>query len=283
MPTRYHAISAGLLLLIANASVQAESNVSEEAPFQPHVEPVEMPQPRIAPAIDQKYDETQAYRLEYKFRAPDKQQNIRRIKSELPAAGGLAVRPGDPPVFVATADDAPNLKLAIQPFSNEIASAARNASLDPALVHAVIYVESRYRHDAVSNKGAMGLMQVLPMTAARYGIKDPGESTQANLKAGTLYLRDLMRMFDNRLDLVLAAYNAGEGAVLKYARTVPPYRETRQYVLSVTAKYHEWRNPEAADLQPAPPSIAVLAKPPRKDYLSGTQLVLLGGASAYRY
>ncbi|HYG12980.1 MAG TPA: lytic transglycosylase domain-containing protein, partial [Methylophilaceae bacterium] len=88
-------------------------------------------------------------------------------------------------------------KLADLPFAREIGLAATAAALDPALVHAVIYVESRYRQNAISPKGAIGLMQVLPDTAARYGIKDPSRSAQINLKAGTLYLRDLLRMFDN--------------------------------------------------------------------------------------
>src|SRR5258706_4133598 len=107
-------------------------------------------------------------------------------------------------------------QLAKMPYAALISSAARQTALDPALVHAVIFVESRYDAAARSPKGAIGLMQVLPETAARYGVADPAHSPEANVKAGTRYLQDLMQLFDSRVDLVLAAYNAGENAVLRY-------------------------------------------------------------------
>ena len=143
-------------------------------------------------------------------------------------------------------------ELAQQPYSREILQAASAVALDPALVHAVVHVESGYRCKAVSPKGAIGLMQVMPDTGARYGIANL-RSVKTNLKAGTLYLRDLMQMFSNRLDLVLAAYNAGEGAVQKYDYRIPPYRETQGYVRAVMAKYEEWRG---AFLHAAPQAVA---------------------------
>lgn len=133
--------------------------------------------------------------------------------------------------------------LAKKPFAKEIESVARDSNLDPALVHAIIHVESRHRQDALSPKGAIGLMQVLPTTAQRYGVAAPARSAAENLKAGTRYLQDLMRMFDGKLDLVLAAYNAGEGAVMRY-KAIPPYKETRGYVPAVLAKYEEWKLPD---------------------------------------
>lgn len=126
-------------------------------------------------------------------------------------------------------------------YAKEIERAAREADIDPALVHAIVFVESRYNAKARSPKGAIGLMQVLPETAARFGVRDPGHSAEANLRAGTRYLRALMTLFDNRLDLVLAAYNAGENAVLGHGRAIPPYAETRAYVPAVLTKYGEWR------------------------------------------
>ena len=150
-----------------------------------------------------------------------------------------------------------------KPFAAEIQSAAREAAIDPALVHAVIFVESRYNAAARSPKGAIGLMQVLPDTAARYGVIDPGFSPEANLQAGTRYLSDLMQLFDNRLDLVLAAYNAGENAVLRYGQRIPPYRETQLYVPAVLAKYREWQQPLQS---------VVIAVPARIEYLAGTRL-----------
>lgn len=133
--------------------------------------------------------------------------------------------------------------LALLPYSSDIAAAAKSSNLDPALVHAVISVESGHRQSAVSPKGATGLMQLMPGTALRYGVKAPGKSHEENLRAGTRYLRDLLNMFENRLDLALAAYNAGEGAVQKYGNRIPPFRETRNYVPSVLEKYKEWRLP----------------------------------------
>lgn len=116
--------------------------------------------------------------------------------------------------------------------------------------------------------GAIGLMQVLPGTAARHGVSDPGGSPEANLRAGTRYLSYLMRLFHDRIDLVLAAYNAGENAVLRYGLRIPPFRETQRYVPAVLARYHEWREP-APQVSPDPPVANV---PDRIRYLVGTRL-----------
>jgi len=110
--------------------------------------------------------------------------------------------------------------------------------LDPALVKAVIAVESSFEPEAVSAKGALGLMQVIPETGERYGVTgDARRSVEQklldpaiNLSVGTRYLHDLLALFANDLDLALAAYNAGEQAVKRYENTVPPYAETRDYV-----------------------------------------------------
>jgi len=134
-------------------------------------------------------------------------------------------------------------QFADKPFAAQIQAAALKEALDPALVHAVIHVESRYNPAARSPKGAIGLMQVMPGTALRYGVTDPGQSPETNLRVGTRYLRDLMELFDGRLELVLAAYNAGEKAVMRYGHRIPPYQETRDYVPAVLSKYHEWRDP----------------------------------------
>jgi soluble lytic murein transglycosylase-like protein len=130
-------------------------------------------------------------------------------------------------------------ELAAKPYAREIEAAAKASKLDPVLVHALIHVESGYRKDAVSSKGAVGLMQVLPETAARFGVDKP-ELVAGNLKAGTLYLRQLIDRFDGRLDLALAAYNAGEGVVQRY-QDIPPYAETQEYVPAVLGIYSDWR------------------------------------------
>ena len=125
------------------------------------------------------------------------------------------------------------------PFDNEIASAARRHAVDPLLLHAVITQESRYRHRAVSRAGARGLMQVMPQTGRGLGVHNADLlfDARTNIDAGARLLKSLWGRFDGRLDLVLAAYNAGEGAVRKYGMTVPPYRETRDYVVKVRAAY----------------------------------------------
>jgi soluble lytic murein transglycosylase-like protein len=121
-----------------------------------------------------------------------------------------------------------------------IRAAAARSGLDPLLVHAVIRAESSYDPNAVSPKGAVGLMQLMPATAARYGVADAFDPA-ANVEAGARYLRDLLGMFGGDLTLALAAYNAGEGAVLKSGMRVPPYRESRDYVRRVRAFYERLR------------------------------------------
>jgi len=155
-------------------------------------------------------------------------------------------------------------ELARKPFARDIEAAAAAATIDPALVHAVIQVESGYHSKAVSPKGARGLMQVMPQTGARYGVPDPGRSPKGNLKAGTLYLRDLMRLFEDRLELVIAAYNAGENAVQRHANRIPPYRETQHYVRSVLAQYDKWRGRTGKSA--AEDAVQIMNTPSRIDY-----------------
>ena len=115
--------------------------------------------------------------------------------------------------------------------------AAMATRLRPALIHAVVRAESAYRSDALSSKGAMGLMQLMPATAKRYGVNDRSDPAQ-NLRGGSEYLRDLLVMFENDLQLALAAYNAGENAVIRYGRKIPPYPETQNYVRKVIGFYN---------------------------------------------
>ena len=117
-----------------------------------------------------------------------------------------------------------------------IEEAAQATSLPPALIHAVVRAESAYRADAVSSKGAVGLMQLMPATAERYGVTDREDPVQ-NLNGGTRYLRDLLQMFDRDLQLALAAYNAGENAVIRYGNAIPPFAETQDYVRKVIRFY----------------------------------------------
>jgi soluble lytic murein transglycosylase-like protein len=123
-----------------------------------------------------------------------------------------------------------------QRYAPMIESAARASQVRPELVHAVVRAESAYRPDAVSEKGARGLMQLMPATAERFGVTDPHDPRQ-NLRGGTRYLHELLKLFNNDLRLAVAAYNAGENAVISYGRRVPPYPETRRYVEKVLGFY----------------------------------------------
>ena len=113
-------------------------------------------------------------------------------------------------------------------FVNEIDEAAVAFNVDEALLRAIIHAESAYRPDAVSPKGAQGLMQLMPATAAMYDVLDPFDAAQ-NILAGAQHLSELLVEFEGNRDLAAAAYNAGSGAVRKH-KGVPPYRETRDYV-----------------------------------------------------
>jgi soluble lytic murein transglycosylase-like protein len=108
--------------------------------------------------------------------------------------------------------------------------------VDPYLIFCLMSQESRFTASAISPKGAQGLMQLMPGTAARYGVTNPYDMSQS-IMGGTRYLKDLLKMFNGRIDLALAGYNAGEGAVMKYGYTVPPYQETRNYVRLISARY----------------------------------------------
>jgi soluble lytic murein transglycosylase-like protein len=110
--------------------------------------------------------------------------------------------------------------------------------VDPYLIFCVMEQESHFNQYIVSPKGAMGLMQLMPGTAVRFGVVNPYDPAQ-NIMAGTRYLKGLMQMFGGRVELVLASYNAGEGAVIKFGQRIPPYRETLDYVRLISARY--WR------------------------------------------
>jgi len=142
----------------------------------------------------------------------------------------------------------------VRRFSALIETNALAHNLDPALVQAVVAVESCFDAHAVSDKGAIGLMQVMPETAERYGVTadrrrsvaDKLRDPAVNVRVGTRYLRDLLARFDGDVALALAAYNAGEGAVASHANRVPPYDETRNYVTRVRQFYAIYRPPPVA-------------------------------------
>ena len=148
---------------------------------------------------------------------------------EIPATSLLRIDPED--TFTPV-----KIKLLDVPFADFIATSATTHGVAAELVASVIAVESNFNPNAVSVKSARGLMQLMPQTAARFGVKNVFDPKQ-NIDAGTHYLKELLLRYNGDLRLTLAAYNAGPDRVERF-RTVPPYRETRDYVRRVTEKFN---------------------------------------------
>jgi hypothetical protein len=166
-------------------------------------------------------------------------ERIARIEREQPETGAPAWRQGG---WTSGNDRIDHL----------IKINASRYGVDPYLVFCVIEQESQFKTFARSPKGAQGLMQLMPGTARRLGVRRPYDAAE-NIMGGTRYLKELMTMFNGRVDLVLASYNAGEGAVMKYGRNVPPYRETREYVKKIGKRYGiDGRKPQEENDAPVP-------------------------------
>lgn len=166
-------------------------------------------------------------------------ERIARIEREQPGTGGNAWRDGGWTSGNARID-------------HLIKVNAARFGVDPYLVFCVIEQESQFKTFARSPKGAQGLMQLMPGTARRLGVRRPYDPAE-NIMGGVRYLRELLTMFDGRVDLVLASYNAGEGAVMKYGRNIPPYRETRDYVRKIGKRYGiDGRKPQEDSDTPVP-------------------------------
>jgi hypothetical protein len=129
-----------------------------------------------------------------------------------------------------------------------IADSSARHGVDPVLIYSIMHRESAFKKMAMSYKGARGLMQLMPATAARFGVRNIFDPAQ-NIEAGTRYMRWLLNRFGGDVGLALAGYNAGEGAVDKY-RGVPPYRETQEYVKRISERYALMRDPQTARRAP---------------------------------
>ena len=160
--------------------------------------------------------------------------------SELLVRGKKRVRNSS----VASRNALGDLKENERRYTRLIDRVSRELSLDRNLIHAVVRVESAFDPQAVSRAGAVGLMQLMPGTAERYGVRDSRNPTQ-NVYAGVLHLRKLIQQF-NDVVLALAAYNAGENAVIHYGYKVPPYPETQNYVRKVLTFYRQYTNRNSA-------------------------------------
>lgn len=138
-------------------------------------------------------------------------------------------------------------------YAAEVDAAARIHGVDPALVRAIMHAESAFQPNALSPKGAQGLMQLMPATAGDYAVSDAFDPTQ-NINAGVEHLAMLLALFDGDVTLAAAAYNAGQGAVARYGNQVPPFAETEVYVARVNTLHQRYR----AELAAAPPAPAAL-------------------------
>ncbi len=139
-----------------------------------------------------------------------------------------------------------------------IVESGRRNSVDPLLLYSIMHQESTFKPKAMSHKGARGLMQLMPGTAARFGVTSIWDPKQ-NIEGGTRYMRWLLNKFDGNVNLALAGYNAGEGAVMKYGNRIPPYSETQEYVRRISKRYALIRDPYAASLANSVPRDEVAA------------------------
>lgn len=128
---------------------------------------------------------------------------------------------------------------------NYIVESGRRNSVDPLLLYSIMHQESSFKRRALSHKGASGLMQLMPPTARRFGVTSIWDPKQ-NIEGGARYMRWLLNYFEGNIELALAGYNAGEGAVIKFGYRVPPYSETREYVRRIGRRYSLIRDPLAA-------------------------------------
>jgi len=175
--------------------------------------------------------------------------------TDKPKHSGFKLILSSPPPILPTREDARRMRVPVALASRRgaqlsaaraqrqmeyaplIDAAAYKYSLDPALLHAVIRAESGYNPGAVSNKGAAGLMQLMPATASRFGVRDRFDP-QDNIEGGARYLSELLDMFPWDVKLAVAAYNSGENTVKRYGNQVPPITETRNYVERVLSYYN---------------------------------------------
>jgi soluble lytic murein transglycosylase-like protein len=142
-------------------------------------------------------------------------------------------------------------------YDRMISAAGSKYGVDPELIRLVIGQESGFKANARSPKNAQGLMQLIPETAQRFGIKNPYDPQQ-NINGGTRYLSWLLNRFDGDVKLALAGYNAGENAVKRYGNKVPPYKETRQYVKKIAAAYGNDHHTVPADTRQTNRAVAVM-------------------------
>lgn len=167
--------------------------------------------------------------------APSNDNYVLILKSDQPANASASSNNPDSNLEVL-ANRHSTATLSSPQLLAQIEQSALNHQLSSELIHAVMHVESAYKVKAKSYKGAQGLMQLMPATASRLGVKNSYDPVQ-NIEGGAKYLKELLTLFNNDVTLALAAYNAGESAVIRYGNKIPPYKETQAYVPKVLNIY----------------------------------------------
>jgi len=167
---------------------------------------------------------------------------------KLTSTGNLVYTPSDAPLTQLTSL---NVSGSLDGFTTGdttvdgfIVESGRRNSVDPLLLYAIMHQESTFKRQAISPKGARGLMQLMPGTALRFGVTNIFDPRQ-NIEGGARYMRFLLDQFNGDVPLALAGYNAGEGAVMKYGYNIPPYAETQEYVRRISRRYALIRDPLA--------------------------------------
>ena len=168
-----------------------------------------------------------------------------------PFSGSLIanITPPAPAASAATAKSLGGFSTGDAAIDSYIAESGTRNGVDPLLLYSIMHRESSFRRMAVSPKGARGLMQLMPGTAARFGVSNIFDPRQ-NIEGGARYVRFLLDTFGGDVRLALAGYNAGEGAVMRYGNRVPPYSETQEYVRRISERYELIRDPSTARLAP---------------------------------
>jgi soluble lytic murein transglycosylase-like protein len=173
---------------------------------------------------------------------------------------GMASREGglSPKLVMGTSTQLKGFTTGDPIVDSYIIDSSRRYAIDPLLIYSQMHQESTFKSRAMSPKGARGLMQLMPGTARRFGVENIWDAKQ-NIEGGVKYMRWLLDMFGGDLNLALAGYNAGEGAVMKYGNQIPPYRETQEYVRRISSRYNMISNPQYVE-SAKPVSSAVASK-----------------------
>ncbi len=168
-------------------------------------------------------------------------------RSQMSVLDGLAERetPAAPRMTMAIAAGMKGFTTGSPVIDSYIVDSSHRYGIDPLLIYSQMHQESSFKLHATSNKGASGLMQLMPATARRLGVTNIYEPKQ-NIEGGVKYMRMLLDMFGQDVNLALAGYNAGEGAVMRYGNQIPPFAETREYVRRISARYSSISNPSFA-------------------------------------